>query len=360
MEDYKSGIGACAGALMLKWDIMDRHVHGSPTKVNDEIHINVFINFESILRNITWQRNLTSLVNLHKQKLVIELESAILNLVANYRMYFKKEKCYPKIYFYYTNLNFKKQQMSVYNEFYRSYYKNKYLQNPAFNGMGALLTETIVPEIKLILTYIPDCYFLESDTFDGSLIPLIVSDFTKNKSVIVSSDSFDTLYLFQEKFLLIYIKRRLKNLRVISEIGDAIDSIITHDNPYDLSIFNSELYYRLLLSIKGSKIRNIQSAKGFGYVKFLKLLKDGMDKNIVLKDYESIDSVLELFPGKYQEDIKNAFQCTNLETQFNLLSKTDKGEIEGQVIDKFDLDSLEILNQKRFFEYPINLQGLLE
>ena len=57
----------------------------------------------------------------HKKDVVIELESAILNLMANYRMYFKKEKCNVKVYFYYTDLTFTTQEMSVLNKYYRTY-----------------------------------------------------------------------------------------------------------------------------------------------------------------------------------------------------------------------------------------------
>ena len=127
-----------------------------------------------------------------------------------------------------------------------------------------------------------------------------------------------------------------------------------------MTIFNSELYYRLLISIKGSKIRNIRSAKGFGYGKFMKLLKEGMDRDVVLRDFESIDSVIQLFPDKYREDIKVAFQCTGLDTQYSLLNDIDIEEIKSQIVDKADIASLESLNNQRFLDFPINLQGLLE
>jgi len=56
---------------------------------------------------------------------------------------------------------------------------------------------------------------------------------------------------------------------------------------------------------------------------------------------------------------KQAFQCTSLMTQYELLSNTDIDEIKMQIIDKVDTESLEALNNKRFLEFPINLQGLI-
>lgn len=359
MEKYIPGIGVTAGSLMLKWDLLNQHIHNHPINFKPGDDVNIFINFESILRNLGTQKGLTNAVTFYKQKIVIELESAIMNLAASYRMYFQKEKCNPKVYFYYTDMENNTQEMSVYNKFYRSYYHNRYMENPQFRAMGEVMNNIIIPEIELIISYVPGCYFIKSKTFDGSIIPQIISTFSDSKNVIITGDVFDTLYLFNPNFVTIYIKRRFQHFNVYSDLDGVIQSIVKDASPFDLTIFNSEMYFRLLMSIKGSKIRNIRSAKGFGYVKFLSLLKRGLDNDIVLKDFESIDSIIQLFPDKYKEDIRNAFRCTSIDTQFELLNDTDIEYVKSQIIDKVDMESLEALNNKRFLEFPINLSGLL-
>ena len=359
-ERYVPGIGVVAGAYRLKWDMINQHIHGHSINIQPGDEVNVFINFESILKNLSMRRSLPSLVNFHKQQLVIELESSVLNLLGNYRSYFIKEKCKVKVYLYHTALDDQyPHQMSVYNKYYRNFYYNRYTQNPQFRQMGDVINNIIIPELKLILSYIPNCYFLESKTYDGSIIPYIVSTFSNSKNVIVTGDVFDTLYLFNPNFATIYIKRKFQDFNVTSDIDSTVQSIVKDESPFDLTIFNSELYYRLLLSIKGSKIRNIRSAKGFGYSKFMRLIKQGIDNGVVLKDFSAIDSIIQLFPTDYRNDIKQAFQCTSIETQFDLLSETDINEIKSQIIDKIDIESVEALNNKRFFEFPINLQMLL-
>lgn len=359
MEKYTPGIGICAGSMMVKWDMLNQHVHNHPIRITPGDNVNVFINLECVLKNLSLQKNLPVLVNGHKQKVVIELESAILNLMANYRMYFKKEKCNVKMYFYITDLGDHPQEMAVYNKYYRNYYRNRYMQNPQFRDMGNLLHTVIIPEIELILSYVPDCYLLKSKTFDSSVIPHMVSMFSDSKNVIVSGDVFDTLYLFNPNFLVLYTKRRFQHFKLCSDIDGTVQSIVKNESPFDLTIFYSEMYFRLLLSIKGSKVRNIQSAKGFGYGKFMNILKDGLNKGIVLRDFGSIDSIIQLFPRDYRDDIKQAFQCTSIETQYSMLNETDIEEIKSQIIDKVDTESLESLNNRRFIEFPINLQGLL-
>lgn len=359
MDEYKANIGVCAGSYMLKWNLLDQHIHQHPMHINQLDEVNVFINLECVIKNLSMQRGLSTFVTFNKQKFVIELESSILNLIANYRMYFQKEKCFPKLYFYITSLNDNNQQMKCYNKYYRDFYHNKYTNNPQFKLIGETLKNIVLPEIKLILLYVPGCYYLESDNFDSSLIPQIVSSFSNRKNVIITGDIFDTLYMFNPNFLPVYINRRFLHFSVYSDIESVVRSIIKDESPFDLTIFNSELYYKLLLSVRGSKIRNIKASKGFGYLKFMEIIKQGIKDDIILKDFESINSIIQLFPENYREDIKIAFQCMNLDTQYQLLSDINIENIKSQIIDKIDIKSVEALNNKRFIEFPINIQGLI-
>ena len=356
LDNYKSKIGFAASSLMIKWRLLDEHLLDKKLLNNS----NIFINFETILYNLTLQKNLNESIAYHKKSVILDLESSILNLIANYRKYFMRLQTNPKIYLYTTSFNSEFQEMKIYNKHYRNYYSNRYIQNPSFSNMGKLINDIIIPEIKLITSYIPNCYFIESSTFDSSLIPYIISTFDNNSSnIIISSDIFDTLYFNNPNFIVIYIKRRFTNLKIISTIEECVRSILKDESPFDINIFNGELYYRLLLSIKGSKIRNISSAKGFGYTKLVNILKDGLDNDIVLKDFESIESIIKLFPSKYQDDIRLSFKCTSLETQYSLINDADINNIKDQLIDKRDIESIEALNNKRFLEFPININGLI-
>ena len=361
MESYKPSIGYAAGTLMVKWDDLDSHMNNQVIHIEPGDKVNVFINFECILRNITQRKNLATDLSYYKREICLELESAILNLVAHYRAYFKaKYKAIPKVYLYYTNLKSDvPQEMSAYNKYYRSYYHNRYIQNPQFKEMGNVLLNTIIPEVSLILSYIPNCYFIQSDGFDGSIIPQVISEFDDSKNVVISGDVFDTLYMYNPDIIMIYIKRRFQYFSMASSPEEVIRSIVKNNDPFNLTIFNSKMYFRLLLSIKGSKIRNIKSAKGFGYNRFIKILNDGFKDGVVLKEFSSLDSIIELFPEQYREDIKAAFKCTDLDVQRNLLNATDINNVKSQIIDKIDISSVEALNNKRFLEFPINLPYLL-
>lgn len=360
MEKYKKGVGIAAGCLMLKWNIMDAYMHRD-NRIDGNSKINLFINLESILRNVTMKYDINDSIQFFKQDVVLELESGILNLIANYRSYFNKEGCQDvKVYLYYTSLNDTKQKMKEYNKSYRNFYRNKYTQNPKSSFVGSLFTEIIVPELKMILNYIPNCYLIETTDIDSSVVPLIIAEKDKSyTNIILSSDVFDSLYLFEKNFITLYIKRRFSNFKIISDVESAVQSIIVDEDIYQLSILYEEMYYKLLLSIKGSRIRNIKSAKGFGYMKFVKIINDAINSGRILKDFKSIDSIIDIFPEKYRNDIKLAFLCTDIRFQYSLLTNSDKETVFNQIIDLEDRVSVESLNNVRFHDYNINIQGLL-
>ena len=363
MEKYTPGLGIAAGAWMLKWDQLSQHLRPFEG-VRDCVH--VYLNFECILKNLTTYKRLGELITYYRQDVVLELESSIINLLAHYRGYFLRQYKEVNVYFYYTDLESDlEQEMTSFNKYYRSYYKNRYLSNPQFRDMSDLLLHVILPEIALILSYLPGCYFVRSKGFDSSVVPALLADMANTEKgktidhVVISGDVFDSQYLFRPEFQMVYIKRRFQHFGVSSTVSDTVTSIVKNESPFDLAIFNSELYFKLLLSIKGSKIRNIKSAKGFGYGKFMNLLKEGLERGIVLRDFSSIGSITELFPTKYREDIVQAFRCINLDTQIAMTNEADRESIQGQLIDKSDIESVQKLNDKRFVEYPLKLIYLI-
>lgn len=362
VDKYKPSVGYAAGVWMLKWDELYAQLQQQPLQILPGDNVNVFINFECVLRNLAQRSNLQGNIVNYKKEICIELESAVLNLAAHYRGYFKvKHRANPRIYFYYTDLLSElPQEMSSYNKYYRSYYKNRYLQNPQFKEMGKVLTSIVIPEISLILNYIPDCYFIKSSNFDSSLVPQIVSTFDDSKSVIISGDIFDTLYMNDPSKIMVYIKRHFQHFALCTSIESTVQSVVKDESPFDLTVFNSKMYFRLLLAIKGSKIRNIKASKGFGYSRFVKILSNGIKNGIVLRDFSSIESIIALFPEQYRDDIKTAFLCTSIETQMDLINDINIEEVKIQIIDKIDIKSVEALNNKRFYEFPINLPYLID
>lgn len=361
MEVYTPGkLGIAAGALMLKWNMMNLYIESSTFKLKPGDEINVYINLEGVLQNLFLHKGINNLTVEHKQKVVLDLESSILNLMAHYRSYFRSSGYDPHMYFYITSLDSKDQEMSIYNKFYREYYYNKYRTDPSFNLAGQLLNDTVIPELKLILSYVKNCYLIESNNFDSSVIPKVISTLNKNLNIVISNDIFDTLYMFDPIFFTIYIKRRYSKLNVATNIEESVRSILKNMDVFDMAIFDVELYYKLLLIVHGSKIRNIKSSTGLGYTRLIKILKNGILGNNSVQQYSSLDSIIDLFPPKYKDELKQAFPCMSIDNQYELLNENDINSIKNQLINKVDERSINSLNNKRFLDFPINIEGLVK
>jgi hypothetical protein len=359
MEKYKPGVHFAAGGLMLKWQQLDQLMGTGTTQPPKDV--NVFINLEGILHHLTMNKDLNVMTMFHRKNVVLELEASILNLVAHYRGYFRRLKCDPKVYLYYTDLmTTESQTMTVINQFYRSYYHNHYCKSPDFKVIGELMNSVIIPEIELIMSFVQNCYLVKTTSFDGSLVPSLISRLNPAPlNLIVTHDPFDTLYYFKDTFRVWQIKRRFSKCDVISSVRDSVADILDLEMPEITQLFMSELYYRLLLSVKGSKVRNIQTARGFGRVRLVKAVQDAFDKGLALSGFTAVGSILDIFQPEYREDIQLAIDCSSLDSQLALLGKADDDFVCSQLIDRVDQASLEALNNKRFLDNQINLQGLL-
>lgn len=360
IENYTPGkFSISAGSLMLKYAMIDLCLSSISRPFNVGDSINVYINLESVINNLFTFRDWNSAIEYHKEKVALEVESSILNLVGHYKSFFDGKGLKTKVFLYMTELERNKQEMEVYNKFYREYYYNKYTVDPKFSRMGELLNTVIVPEVKLILTYIPDCYLITSKSFDSSCIPKVISDATGTRGVIVTADIFDSLYMFNTMMTVLLIRRHYHNLNVANNIEEALKIIFKKETELNMVIFANELYYRLLLSVHGSKVRNIKAAKWFGYTKLLSIINSNLEKGLVLTKASSLSSVIDIFPERYQKDIRSAFECTSIDHQVEMMTEADKQMVMEQIMDKTDLASVEALNNQRFLEFPINLQNLL-
>jgi hypothetical protein len=359
LEKYQPGVGIAAGSMMLKYEELSGLL--DHRKVQAGNSVNIFISVESILKQLTTIKTLSTLMAFHKQKVVLELESAIMNLVAHYRSYFRRAKCTVSVYLYYTELQTDNQLMREFNKYYRSYYSNHYTKNPNHKSIGELM-DIVIPEVELMLMYIPQCYLVRVNRFDASLIPSIISDHKPvDHNLIISSDLFDSLYFYRPRFTTIIHRRYFANVSTVSNPESAVQSIIRDESAMDCNVFlKEELYYRLLLVVHGSDIRNITGGRGLGTKRLLSILRNGIEAGMVLSGYNSIDSILSIFPEKYQSDLKVGLECVDLNKQLMLLGKADSDSVIAKLVDRTDNSGVLSLNNKRFIDFQINLTGLLE
>ena len=92
MEAYVNKLSLSCIGYQLKFQTIYECLNLTPNKPIKGETVNVFINLECVLKNLAMQKGLNSIIEFHKQNVILDMESSILNLMAHYRMYFEKEK----------------------------------------------------------------------------------------------------------------------------------------------------------------------------------------------------------------------------------------------------------------------------
>ena len=358
MDKYSPGIGFCAGYLMLKWNILNQIFND--LKLTNSSKVNLFINFESILRNICKFKKFNTLFTYFTQKTVLEFESSVLNLIAHYRAYFKKNGIDCKIYLYYTDLEKDLQSMKSEFKYYRNCYYNKYKNNPEFKNIYNLL-KIAIPDLELILNFVNGAYLTKVSDCDGSIVPKLISQNSDRINILISEDLFDSLYLF-ENFKVIYIKRSFsKNINrcVFTEPIGIVSSLVDYDDIFNLALFENEMFFKLLLDFNGSPIRNLSSFTDdtLALNDFTDLLINESRKNSIIKNFESIKSLNSIFSKKLLTDLAKSFKAFDL--NLHLFKVKNEDNILNNLIDKFDNENLMALNNQRFLDFPLKIVDLI-
>lgn len=358
MDKYSPGIGYCAGYLMLKWNTLNQIL--LDLKLTNSSKVNLFINFESILRNICKFKKFNTVFSYFTQSTVLDFESSVLNLIAHYRGYFKKLGIDCKIYLYYTDLEKDLQTMKSEFKYYRNYYYNKYKNNPEFKNIYKLL-KIAIPDLELILSFVNGAYLVKVDNCDGSIIPKLISQDSDRINILISEDLFDSLYLF-EGFKVIYIKRSFsKNINrcVFTEPIGVVSSLVNYDDIFDLALFENEMFFKLLLDFNGSPIRNLTPFSDENLIldDFKDLLISESRKSEVFQNFESVKSLNGLFPKKLLSDLTKTVKAFDL--KLHLIKLKNSNLILDNLVDKFDNENLMALNNQRFLDFPLKIVDLI-
>lgn len=314
--------------------------------------VNLFINMESILSKLSNPKvdeYLRVAQNTH-----IELISEILNLASHYRLYFTKNKINSNIYMYMQypfNSDYKNR---LFNKDYRKYYYHTYNYSLRCTALSNVFINTI-PLTKIIFEYIEGIYFIESGSIENSIIPKIIMEHTNPKdfNFILTSSVYD--YQFVNYNTNIIVSKQddsvlLTQNNIMEYIKNAHRITLNKNiSPYTLPF---------ILSIVGSKHRNIYNIKGYGMKKVFKLLERALDDGLITDNTNNINLLISIIKAGYRDIIIDNFHCTDIDFQYNQLTKKDIHDVMSQCIDKFDNVSLKKLNDEFFINSPINLMEL--
>ena len=317
---------------------------------NNDKGVNVFINLEEIIIKLC-NPKVDEYLRVANENKHIELISEILNLASHYRLFFTKNGIKSNIYLYMQYPFTGVQKNIVFNKDYRKYYSYKFNNDISYFALSEAL-KSAIPLTKIVLEYVEGVYFIQCENIENSLVPKVISEHTKSDYVnfIVTSNIYDYQYV-NHGYNIIISKQDKSEILTKDNVIDYICDI----NEINDKVNISSKMIPFILSIIGSKYRNIYNIKGFGIKKTFKLLEKALSEGLITPNIDNINILLSVIKSGYRDIILMNYYCSDISFQYDQLNAKDIHDITSQLVDKFDNVSLKKLNDKFFENSPINL-----
>lgn len=318
--------------------------------INNSKKVSLYINLEPIFRKLI-KINIEEYLRVKNQERAFELISNIINLASHYRRYFRKVGVECNIYFYITypfQISFMKNKVFVPE--YRNNYKHRFYRNSE-NYVFIETLNTIIPIVKIILSYVDGVYLITSNTIEVSTIPYIIMKNEKDirNHIILTSEKYEYQYVNYDMNIFRYGKEK---------------RILTKYNIMEYFVGTDQLsptFLSTIISITGEPYRNITKIKGMGTKKIANLLLKGIELKKIAPTSNNIHLLLNLINDKYKNMVVlSNYYCTDVSYQYSLLTDGDKESIFIQLIDKYDKEALKQINEKYFQNSPIKLLELTD
>lgn len=354
----------CFNILKMKYKDYDESLT-TKNIIKEDDKVNVFINFEAVLKNISTINNLENKLMLQRDFKTLIISNT-LNLIGHYKRFFVNNGLDTNVYLYMTDLDSQSFGQTYYNEDYRSYFINKYRNNPRYMYLTDTLKKDIIPELRMYCNFIPDVYFISSMNVEGSLVPLIIANDDKTrKNAIISGDIYDSQYELMDNFIVHLSMRSGYGPSIFrSTIEDFMSYFYKKKDNKEIDketidLFSNYPFYTSLLSVVGNKLRSIDDIDGVKVVTLQKLLTDGINKKIINEKTSNPKLLSEIFREEDRDEFVANYNCTSLKYMYDELTKTDIKSVLYQKEDRIDIESLKRLNATEFINHPILLETLL-
>ena len=354
----------CFNSMKIKYTDYDESLKFKNFLVPED-KVNVFINFESVLMLLSRIPDLEKKIILERDFSTI-MVSNIINLIAHYRGFFVSNGLDTKVYVYMTGFNSLQFPQNKYIDDYRSYYIVKWTENPKFIQLSENLRRTILPLVKTYLEFIPNCYFIDTENIEGSLVPYVIAKSDdKRKNLIVSGDIFDSQYSLMDNFVIHYIHRGMQRTYIASTPAEFLKGILKKDDNAiadDMKkVFGYYPFFISLLSVLGDKSRSIEGIVGVKTTTLFKMITEAITGSKIQAITESPILISEIFDkdDDRKEEFENNFRATSIKMGYDEITDADITSILNQRVDRLDINSLVNLNNTVFAKYPLILERLL-
>lgn len=314
-------------------------------------NIVLYLNIDSIIKAIfTENINKALLATNDTNGVKLSLVSNILNLAQHYRWYFSKKSYDCKVYAYW-NFNCTDYINRKYIDSYRSYYYNKMYNSISCKYITDCLVSSHNP-LKIITQYMNQINIINGCNVESSVIPYIIKErYCTDKNaqhIIISTDKYDFQYI-KHGFDVLVPKQ--KNTVLLNKYN--IMSFMKNAEGIKSTIMTPYQHLPSVLSLLGCRYRNISKIQGMGLGTIIKLIDKAMNELRISENTSDIITLSTIVEEKHRDKFITNYKCTDIISQYNELSELDIHNILGQIIDKYDDNTLHYINDKYFQDSPL-------
>ena len=345
----------------VKFDILDkwRFIDKSISRVI------VYVNLENVFRILLTPRTnnfVQAAASVSEQddylkQFSLSLVSNIINLGQHYRLWLTKQGLDSRIILYWNYPIPETYKNRNHVPMYRTTHNERYMSNME----TAILLESLERAYKFLKTciqYINEVYLIDAGQVESSVIPLLLERevYGKNGSdtlnVLVSNNQYEYSYVnYGFKIISPSIKKKTpilitdKNVIEVMKDKAGVSSVLTAPATY-LEFINA---------ILGDSDRNIPKLTGVGIATILKMINESIMKGRLAEHTKDVDMLRSVLKNEYAEIFARNYRCTNLEYQLREIEPIELHKIKSCLIDNFDDNTLEAMNEKYFKAFPIDI-----
>ena len=338
-------------------------------------YVNVFINLECVLKQMSKRYFLElgeNFSSAQKVQTVYEVISQLFNLAGHYRSYFRSNKIFSNIFFYYGDFDKRNYNNTIHLEDYRKSYKSRYDFDRAKSEPIISIIRVALEMFSKFIQYTDSMFIVKSDKVEPSVIPYLIMNmkgFDKGVNFIVTEDEYDFQYVIHNGIIL-YPKGESE--KVFTKIN-MISYIVSK---YSIEkIWEDDINYRLiplLYTFAGFKDRDIPKLPRYGMKKIYKQMEKLYKNDLV--DDDNPDTFLIESIGEFIKDdmfllgdsprtmIGNNYFSIDIQRQADVCNEYDINTIKEQLVENYDIKALKILNDTSFDHYdcPIIIDSLAQ
>lgn len=344
-------------SFKIKYALMDQFIEENELKFNNKRPVNIFINFDCIMKSLANKEINDFSTSNDSKKLALRVIGNIINLASHYRHYFYKRRIYTRIIIFST---FPVERHEYKNRVFNPHYKKNFddkivnINTPATR----IIINQAIPMLKIIFDYIEDVHFITTDNLESSIIPLVylrdIQKETESDNIIITKDKFDYQYVAKDFIL---FRPKLADSYCITR--DNLIQTLIDENDLKCKETVDASFINFINSVVGDGYRNVPKLKRVGISTLLKFINKGIKENIISPRDNSIYLLSELVKPEFRRELMNNYRILDLDGQYMTVTISDKYNIKTQCDNKFDNNSLKELVNNYFTDFPVYIDELV-